>query len=150
MKNKKSFLQNPYLRIGIPSLILCIACYLIFVYSSSWTACVFQIISLILGILLVKRGLDQPFLFNPYLFFSICPLSLAVYFPTVSEYYLLEFDTKTYVFALCNMFFFYLGLEFFKKTSFKLGASSIGSKKRWPNEIRTAFIEKCAIFFCFF
>ena len=59
----------------------------------------------------VKVGINEPKLFNPYLLFSLTPLSLLLYNHVFSPYYLLQLSSKTWLIGIINMVGFVFALK---------------------------------------
>lgn len=59
----------------------------------------------------VFRGLNEHYVLNPYLLFSLTPLSLILYLEKVSPYYLVALDKSTWILALINFGCFIAGLN---------------------------------------
>ena len=54
----------------------------------------------------VYRGLHEDFYINPYILFSLTPLSLMIYSDKVSSYFLRPLDQRTWIIAIINMIVF--------------------------------------------
>lgn len=147
MKKNIPFLKNKYVRFLIPVILFVISAILIIEMTSTIAAGMFQILLLLFGVYLISRGLKEPYIFNPYLFFAICPLTLALYFPKISEYYLLELSISTHFYALINMFMFYFGMEITKRIKLFHGKQELFSSYRWSDSIRDKDVANWSLFF---
>lgn len=78
----------------------------------------FKLLALLLFFVCIYLGLRERYPFNPYFFFSLTPLSLALYEYKFSTYYLDRLDSYTYAVALCGIAAFIFGLSLIKR-SFK-------------------------------
>ena len=79
----------------------------------------------------IIKAVDQNSIFNPYLFFSLVPLSLFAYDSSVSTVYFVELKFETWLFALSNIFIFLLSYTFIK---FKDNKHSKVSSEYDPNK----------------
>jgi len=147
VKKSLPFLRNRYVRFLIPVVLFTILSVLILEMTTTVTAGIFQILLLLFGVYLISRSLKEPFVFNPYFFFSICPLTLALYFPKISEYYLLEFSVSTYIYALINMFMFYFGMETTKHVKIVQGNHELFSNYKWSDTIRDKYVARWSLLF---
>jgi len=66
---------------------------------------------LLLFIVCIYKGRKESYLFNPYYLFSITPLSLLIYFKSVSPYYLTNLSQSTWSIAFYNISMFIIGLS---------------------------------------
>lgn len=147
MNSKKPFVKNYLIRMLVPLGLLVLVSYFIFSFSKSVVAGVSQIVSLLFAVMLIRRGLKESYIFNPYLFFSICPLTLAAYFPVISGFYLLDFSETTYLYAIANMICFYLGMEMAHGKRIYFGHDFIGSYNRWPSVESNIYVARWARIF---
>ncbi len=147
MKKNVPFIKNKIIRCLIPVVLLLLLLYFIVIYSSTMASRIAQIGSLLFAVYLIIRGLREPFIFNPYFLFAVCPLTLALYFPVISEYYLLELSDTTYVYALVNMICFYIGLEIIRNKKIRMEHGVLGGENHWPNECEEKTVRNWAIVF---
>ena len=59
----------------------------------------------------VYRGLHEDYYINPYILFSLTPLSLMIYSDQVSSYFLRLLDQKTWIIAIVNMLVFLIAMN---------------------------------------
>lgn len=77
---------------------------------------------LIIGIIVsycVIRGLQEKVIINPYLLFSITPISLLIYDKSVSEHYLVDLSNTTYLIAIANFTAMLLGFNLMRNPKIK-------------------------------
>lgn len=74
----------------------------------------FKLLALVLLFVCIYLGLREKYPFNPYFFFSLTPLSLALYEYKFSTHYLDRLDSYTYAVALCGIAAFVFGLSLIK------------------------------------
>lgn len=89
----------------------------------------YQLICLNLFVFCIIRGMGEETIFNPFFGFSISPLSLAIYMPSVSSYYMNKLDISTYRLLIYNFIMFTIGV------TINLAANEnrcIKKHKRWP------------------
>lgn len=60
----------------------------------------------------VYHGLNEEFISNPYLVFSITPLSLLMYSEKISPYYLEKLEYTTWILAIVNILAFVMSLNY--------------------------------------
>lgn len=77
----------------------------------------FKLLALVQFFVCIYLGLKEGHPFNPYLFFSLTPLSLVLYEYKFSTYYLDRLDSYTYAVALCGIASFIFGLSLIKHQS---------------------------------
>lgn len=68
-------------------------------------------ILLIAGIFCIFRGIKEDYIINPYILFTIVPVSLLMYDITVSKHYLVELRSDTYNLAIYNTVMVLLGFS---------------------------------------
>ena len=73
---------------------------------------VMRLIVCFLFVYCVYRGLNEEFISNPYLLFSITPLSLLLYSEKMSSYYFEKLEYKTWILAIINILAFILALNY--------------------------------------
>ena len=73
---------------------------------------VMRLIVCFLFVYCVYRGLNEEFISNPYLLFSITPLSLLLYSEKMSSYYFEKLEYKTWILAIINILAFILTLNY--------------------------------------
>lgn len=73
---------------------------------------VMRLIVCFLFVYCVYRGLNEEFISNTYLLFSITPLSLLLYSEKMSSYYFEKLEYKTWILAIINILAFILTLNY--------------------------------------
>lgn len=75
---------------------------------------IYKLLALGLFFICIFLGMKEGYPFNPYYFFSLTPLSLALYEYKFSTYYLSQLSPYVYAVALCGMAAFIFGLSLLK------------------------------------
>ena len=91
-------------------------------FSEIWYTGILRFFVSAIFVYCIYKGLQQEYIINAYLLFSLTPLSLLIYSEDFSSYYLRELTASTWVFAIINMVAF-------------LAAYSL-SGKRPPKKVR--------------
>ena len=100
--------------------LMCIAIGILIVYfSSGFSDSPVQFsLRVIVGVLFVyciAKGIAQEEKINPFLLFSLTPLSLLIYTDKISSKYLMHLDDTTWVLAVLNISAFLVSLSFYTR-----------------------------------
>ena len=60
----------------------------------------------------IYRGINEEFISNPYLLFSLTPFSLLLYSEKISSYYFAKLEYKTWILAIINILAFVMTLNY--------------------------------------
>lgn len=63
----------------------------------------------------IKKGIDEKSIINPYLLFSLTPITLLIYDVSVSQHYLVELEDITYIIAIYNFVAIITGMVIMQK-----------------------------------
>ena len=77
------------------------------------------------------KGTEENSIVNPYLLFSLTPLSLMIYSQKVSDYFLLKLKPETWTIAILNMFVFLVGISIALKAKVRIGNYSLFKGKNF-------------------
>ena len=72
-------------------------------FSEIWYTGILRFLVSAIFVYCIYKGLQQEYIINAYLLFSLTPLSLLIYSEDFSSYYLRELTASTWVFAIINM-----------------------------------------------
>lgn len=125
--------RKKLIKIVILNLIICLAVQLLLPindlkYEKFWR----YIVSFIFSYCIYK-GTEEERLLNPYLLFSLTPLSLMIYSNKVSKYFLMELQTEIWLLAILNMIVFLIGLNFTLKWRIKTGKHILFEERHLVN-----------------
>lgn len=90
------------------------------------------------------KALSDSFLFNPYLFFALTPISLMIYDVGVSEHYLIELEQNTYNLVFWNFLCLLAGFALAKKYRVTIGKKEFVSKWAGTNTLSSKELSKHA------
>jgi oligosaccharide repeat unit polymerase len=75
----------------------------------------------------IFKGIKEKFIVNPYLLFTLVPISLFLYDVNVSNYFLVDLKQSTYLIAFYNMSMFLIGLNIARLLRFNFEQKSWGN-----------------------
>lgn len=90
------------------------------------------------------KAFSDGFLFNPYMFFALTPISLMIYDVGVSEHYLVELEQSTYNLVFWNFLCLLAGFSLAKKYRLTIGKKEFVSKWAETNTLTSKELSKHA------
>lgn len=115
-------------------LIFTVGVVLIALFSTSVMDGINRMVIMLLLTICIYKGRREKYLFNPYYFFAITPLSLLLYIEAASPYYLIELNQGTWNTAILNISMFIIGLSILKSNNKSMLDSNIRYKDKYRNK----------------
>ncbi len=125
--------RKKIIKIIILNLMICLAVQLLLPKNDLKYEMIWRYIVSFIFSYCVYKGTEEDKLLNPYILFSLTPLSLMIYSSEVSTYFLMELQTKTWLLAILNMIVFLVGLNFALKWKVKTGKHTLFKERHLVN-----------------